>query len=263
MNTQVNDRGNDYISDKEFMQMSTKQKIEYFWNNKRKQMIWFAVELVVILAVLVLLTDNKYTAMTGIIMNTSNSVSKEMLDEVKDDAFQATRLDSEKADIKLIRGLDYYPNDKTKAEANYEFMHTLVSQTEKGGLDFLTGDMETVITLAYSSFFQDLSQVLSEDQITAYKPYLRYIDLAVVEKIKQAAGANADIDIEIPDCTKPERMEKPIPVMIAMSKYESLAALYPDEPGSVVFAVFKNSPTNSILCRWIDYLMKEIIVGIP
>lgn len=262
MNMQVSDRENGYISDKEFKQLSTKQKIEYFWNNKRKQVILFAVELVVILVVLFLLMDNKYTAMTGIIMNSSSSVSKEMLDEVKNDAFQATQLDAKKADIKLIRGLDYYPKDEMKAEANYEFIQTLVRQTEKGSLDFLTGDMETVITLAYSSFFQDLSQVLSEDQITAYKPYLRYIDLAVVEKIKQAAGANADMDIEIPDCTKPELMEKPVPVMIDMSKYESLAVLYPDEPGGVVFAVFENSPVNGVVRGLIDYIMKEKIEGI-
>ena len=68
-------------------------------------------------------------------------------------------------------------------------------------------------------------------------------------------------EIKIPDCTKPEDMKKPIPVMIDMSKYESLTAFYPDTTDPIVFAVFENTPVKETVQKVIDFIMKEKLTG--
>ena len=156
----------------------------------------------------------------------------------------------------MVGGLKYYLNDESKAEGNYGLIQILVKNIEKGDLDFLTGDQETVTILAYSSFFHDLSVVLSKEQVERYKPYFRYIDQAVVDKIIMAVETETDVDIQIPDCGKPEEMEKPIPVMIDVSHYDDLGALYPEATEPIVFAVFKNSPEIGGLRNIIDLILE-------
>jgi hypothetical protein len=133
----------------------------------------------------------------------------------------------------------------------------LVEQTDKNNLDFLVGDQETVVVLAYSEFFQDLSKVLSAEQIAQCKPYLLYIDQKVVDQIKKAAESNSTADIVIPDCTKPEEMQNPVPVMIDITKYDTFALLYPEMTDPIVFAMFENTPARNALGRLIDYIIKQ------
>jgi hypothetical protein len=241
--------------------MDLKQKIQYFWENERKHVIAFAIEIVVILVLLLVLMTRKDTALTGVLLNSSANVSKETFNTLNDEMLEGAKLSTDKVEVELINGVNYYLNDESKKENNYNLIQSIVKQMKKSKLDFLTGDQETVVVLAYSSFFYDLSRVLSEEQLALYKPYLRYIDQAVVDQIKKAAENKTDVDIKIPDCTKPEEMKKPIPVMIDMSKYESLTAFYPDTTDPIVFAVFENTPVKETVQKVIDFIMKEKLTG--
>lgn len=260
MARQKNEQAKRTITTPEFKKMDLKQKIQYFWENERKHVIAFAIEIVVILALLVVLFMRKGTVLTGVLLNSSAKVSNETISVLNSEILEGAQLPAEKANVQLVN-VNYYLNDKSKAEDNYNLIQTIVKQTEKSKLDFLTGDQETVVVLAYSSFFYDLSEVLSEEQMALYKPYLRYIDQAVVDEIEKAAENNANATINIPDCTKPEEMKKPIPVMIDMSKYESLTAFYPDTTDPIVFAVFENTPEKETVQKVIDFIMKEKLTG--
>ena len=249
------------ITDREFKKMTLQQKIQYFWENERKHVIAFVIEIVVILALVLVLLTRKETALTGVLLNSSANVSKDTESVLNGELLQGAQLSEDKVRVELINGVNYYLNDESKNEDNYYLIQSIDGQMKKNKLDFMTGDQETVIVLAYSSFFYDLSAVLSEEQMALYKPYLRYIDQAVVDQIKKAAESNADVEIKIPDCTKPENMEKPIPVMIDMSKYESLTAFYPDTTDPIVFAVFENTPVKETVQKVIDFIMKEKLTG--
>lgn len=261
MAKQKNEQVKRQITDREFKKMDLKQKIQYFWENERKHVIAFAIEIVVILALLVLLLTRKDSVLTGVLLNSSANVPKETVTVLNNELLEGAGLSTEKVKVELSNGINYYLNDESKKEDNYTLIQAIVEQMEKSKLDFLTGDQETVVVLAYSSFFYDLSAVLSEERLALYKPYLRYIDQAVVDQIKKAAESNTDVEIKIPDCTKPENMEKPIPVMIDMSKYESLTAFYPDTTDPIVFAVFENTPVKETVQKVIDFIMKEKLTG--
>ena len=258
MKSQNNRQANDYLSDQEFKKMSTKQKLEYFWQYRRKQMIFFCIEVAIILALLIVVTQKKEVMLTGIALNSDDKIEKDVLHQIKNDLFEGTQLNPEKGEIELVYGLKYYLNDETKAEDNYSIVQMLVEQTKKNNLDFIVGDQETVVVLAYSEFFYDLSQVLSEEQIALYTPYLRYIDLSVVEQIKKAAESNlSNVDIEIPDCTKPEEMQNPIPIMIDITQYDAFTDLYPETSEPIVFAMFEGTPARNVLTNFIEYIIKE------
>ncbi len=261
MAKQKNEQAKRQITDWEFKKMDLKQKIQYFWENERKHVIAFAIEIVIILAMLVLLLTRKDSALTGVLLNSSADVPKETVSVLNSEILEGAQLSEKKVKVELINGANYYLNDESKNEENYNLIQAIVQQMDKSKLDFMTGDQETVVVLAYSSFFLDLSEVLSEEQLALYKPYLRYIDQAVVDEIIKAAESNTDVEIKIPDCTKPEEMKKPIPVMIDMSKYESLTAFYPDTTDSIVFAVFENTPVKGTLQKVIDFIMKEKLTG--
>lgn len=261
MAKQKNEQVKRPITDREFKAMDLKHKILYFWENERKHVIAFAIEIVVILALLIVLLTRKDSALTGVLLNSSADVPKETVTVLNDELLEGAKLSAEKVKVELINGAKYYLSDESKNEENYNLIQAIVQQMEKSKLDFLTGDQETVVVLAYSSFFYDLSEVLSEEQLALYKPYLRYIDQAVVDEIKKAAESNTDVEIKIPDCTKPEEMKKPIPVMVDMSKYESLTAFYPDTTDPIVFAVFENTPVKETVQKVIDFIMKEKLTG--
>ena len=260
MAKQKNEQVKRQITDREFKNMDLKQKIQYFWENERKHVIAFAIEIVIIFALLLVLVTRKDTALTGITLNCDPNVTNEAYKQLSSEILEGAQLSAEKMTVELM-GAEYVLNDESKVQNNYSVIQEIVEQMKKSKLDFLTGDQETVVVLAYSSFFYDLSEVLSEEQLALYKPYLRYIDQTVVDEIKKAAESNTDADIKIPDCTKPEEMKKPIPVMIDMSKYESLTAFYPDTTDPIVFAVFENTPVKGTVQKVIDFIMKEKLTG--
>jgi hypothetical protein len=76
--------------------MSTKQKFEYFWQHRRKQVIIFVIELVVILALVFGVMLKKDVTLTGIALNSSDSITKEELAAIESNLRLHTQLDSEK-----------------------------------------------------------------------------------------------------------------------------------------------------------------------
>ena len=244
------------LTNREFRALPMKQKMEYMWKYKRIHVIMYAVELVVIVAALLLLKSSNDRLLTGIVLNSADSASAEGLETLRADFQEAARKYSEKTTVEMADGIYYYLNDASKAEDNYGVIQFLVHYTEKKDLDFLTGDQETVTVLAYSGFFHDLSVVLSKEQVEQYKPYFRYIDQAVVDKIVEAAETETDVDIQIPDCSKPEDMEEPIPVMIDVSHYEDLGALYSETTEPIVFAIFDESPEIGGLRNILDLIFE-------
>ena len=244
------------LTNREFRALPIGKKVEYMWKYKRIHLIMYAVELALIIAGLLFLQAGNKNRLTGIILNNADSAPVEMFETLKADFQEAARKYSKKTKVEVVGGLNYYLNDESKVEENYGLIRFLVENIKKGDLDFLTGDQETVEMLAYSGFFRDLSVVLSKEQVERYKPYFRYIDQAVVDQIILVAESETDVDIQLPDCAKPEEMEKPIPVMIDVSHYDNLKGLYAETTGTVVFTICEDSPEIGGLRNILDVIFE-------
>ena len=127
-----------------------------------------------------------------------------------------------------------------------------------GELDVMVSNDELFSHFANSGVFDDLRLYLLPEQIEAYAPYLYYVDEPLVEQIS-AAELNMDngFQPEIPDPTKPELMQKPVPVGIYVEKNEELAqSFYIRGDGPVVMGIASNAQHPAVAAKYAEYLMK-------
>lgn len=118
-------------------------------------------------------------------------------------------IDLEEAEVQISTDL-ICTDEKDMVEENYQSMQRLLAQLTAGELDILVSDSDTITAYMYQEVFYDLSQVLTLAQQEAYADKFLYADLTVLEQIQQSP----DTIPKIPDATKPEEMEKPVPMAL-------------------------------------------------
>lgn len=234
------------------------ERIQYFLNYYK----WCVVAVVAVLAVIAtILVGNllkKEPVLNGVMLNSSTATSESAFDDFSKRYLEETGLDSEEVEMSLISNMTYRPKDQENAEGNYAAVQMLAAQTAGALLDFVIGDLSTIQNLGYSSFFADLSEVLTEEQMQHLAPYMCYIDIAVIEAIEKAVDAgNFELDIKIPDCKKPEEMQKPMAAFLDVSSSGWFEEIYPYATEPVVFAVAVNAPHREAIVQLIDCLLPQ------
>lgn len=233
-----------------------KQKLSYFWDYYK----WYVViPLIIIIMVgntiYHKLTDPE-TILNGVLLNCYNMEKQDATLEFMESFYEAHDIDTKeyKADFNTTLS---YSTDENAASSNYSTMQVLMAWTGAGTLDFLTGNLDAMVDLSYRSYFVDLTSVLTEEQIKQYEPYFLYMDEAVIEKRSEAFDKGEDTEsIPVPDATKPETMEKPIPVMIDMSQSGKLTEVYGDSGNALTFGIVANAPNTDMVLNFIDFLME-------
>ena len=200
------------------------------------------------------------TALDGIMLNCYSSDS--MLSNADRAAFSEGFLDELHLDhsdyaLSFRMNLTYSQTSDSVSSSysDYQSLMTIMSNVAAGELDFITGDLGAMLGLAYQGYFADLSEVLGEEQYESYAPCFLYIDQVVLEKINTQTAEPEENTPEIPDCTKPEDMECPIPVLIDMSRSDRLQSIYCHAFDMLVFGMVANSPHPENTLKFIDYLM--------
>lgn len=160
---------------------------------------------------------------------------------------QAAGIDCEKETIIIS-------TDLTTQEEGYAG-EILAAQIIGGMIDILAFKEEAGMEWLYQDVFADLSEVLTIEQQEKYKNYFLYVDAAVLEKtdnLNEITGT-----ISFPDPTKPEAMEKPIPVLIRITDDTEFANIFfSDKKGSVMIGIVANAPNMNNALFFIEYLME-------
>jgi len=172
-------------------------------------------------------------------------------DELGDAFLTDQKIDTKEYGVSFGTGLTIIASDST---ASYESSQAMMTQAAAGTLDFITGPGKVLLDYAYGGLFEDLSTVLTEDELELYKPYLHYIDEAVVELRQEREDAlESSADIKIPDSQKPEDMERPIPVFIDLNGNKKMSSVYGNTTGLII-GVSVNAPNPEALHNFINYL---------
>lgn len=231
-----------------------KEKAAYFWEYYKWYVIVPLIALILIGYYVHHLVTKTDPALSGLLINATTAEVRTPADEIADDFSEKMEIDTKEYSINLNTSLTYFPNS-TSGTSNYEASQAIMAWIAAGTIDFITADWDTMTEFSYRQYFSDLRDVLSEEEIARYEPYFLYMDQAVLEAREKAIDENLDIDIEFPDCGSPENMERPIPVMIDMSKSGILPELY---SGSrpVAFGIVSNAPHVDMTLSFLDYLMK-------
>lgn len=234
------------------------QRIAYFWDYYK----WHTIIALIVLIGGISFVHNLITktdpVLSGILLN-SYSKNTDGVNELINEFIELRDIDTSDYHVSLNTGLSYSNSaEGSAAQMNYSTDQVITARHMADDLDFITGDLETMVSYAYRGLFGDVRQHFTEEQLAFYEPYLLYIDEAIIEK-KQEAASNFEEtpDIVYPDCRKPADMEKPIPVMIDISACKQLTDIYEykDLSATLSFGICANvaNPENTV--AFINHVM--------
>ncbi len=233
------------------------EKLAYFWDYYKWHTIVGVIALIIVISSIYNALTAKDTVLNGILLNSTTMLDTVKQDELILDFTTQQEINTKKNEIILNTSLYYTVYDgETIDYANSELSYTasqiMFTQVASGDLDFITGDIETLTSIAYSEFFVDLTTVLTEEQLKRYEPYLYYLDQSVLELLNETKNST---QVTIPDIDKPETMKNPVPVMIDLSRCEDIKIFYQNKPIVMGFAV--NSKHAEMTGKFLDYLMNK------
>ena len=195
--------------------------------------------------------------LSGVLLNYTEAMSDSDLSAMTDDFLTECGIDKKEYTLELITSLSYLRDNAEFSTDTYMTVENLTARITGKMLDFVVCDITSMENLAYSEFFVDLSTVLTKEQLDAYAPQLLYMDMAFLEDLKEIVESeNYDVEIEVPDSSKPETMEKPVPVFINISGSAYFDSAYTDQNDITAFAIAVNAPHKEMLREFIDFLMK-------
>jgi len=235
-----------------------KEKWQFFWKYYKWNALICLIGLIIFGKVVIDFFTSPVLQMQGFMLNTYNEETDTSAEELSSDFVKAYNIDTSDGMVLLCDDWTYEPDNKDLAEESADGGREILIQKQKGNLDFITGYKEIMLDLAYNSLFVDLSTILSKEEMELYKPYILYMDQTVNDKLAEAYEDDKDLSsIAIPDATKPEEMDKPIPVLIDISHCNKLANIY-DNPGdSLAFGFVADAPNYEMPMDFLTFIMKE------
>ena len=160
--------------------------------------------------------------------------------------------------VNLDTRYSYTPNNKDKADDNFKATEAIITQHEAEQLDFVIGPQTSMLDIAYNAYFTELSTYFSAQQYELLKPYILYIDQAVMTQLEDAYENKEDLSsIALPDPTRPDEMKEPVAVLIDFSSIPEIAAIYADLNEPAVMGIMTEAPNSDMLLKFISYLTNE------
>ncbi len=226
-----------------------KVKMQYFWDYYK----WHTIAIIAIVWIVVslvhtILTKKEIEFYVAIINGVPTN-QKELFIENLNELFE---IDVNKQEVQLDSG---YIIDETK----YDQQTT--NQVQKISIYISASDVDNVVAdskcftkYAYLGTFADLNQCLSTEQKERYQDAFFYIDEAIVEKQKtmREEQRNNSLVLDYPDPTKPELMEKPIPVGIYVSGLQESPKTYAFVDEHPAVGIVKNTERMDKAIQFID-----------
>lgn len=245
---------------KDLMENGTlKQKIKYFFD-------YYTLHTVIIAAVIILTTTFIYKQVTkpdivsnGLLLNVLSFDEDNPVEDFKNGFMKYIDMDTKEYDMSLNSSLKLHMGDDSRQSQmnDYQAAQVMMTQCAAGAIDFISSPLSAIIDYGYGNLLVNLETVLSKEDLEKYEPYFLYVDEAVVKQKAEAFDNNIDAnEIPCPDPTKPEEMEKPIPVFIDVTKCEKMANIYDYSSDTIVFAVSVNAPNPDRISDLLAYLFE-------
>lgn len=236
-----------------------KQKLKYFWGYYKVHTIAVICIVTFIIVFIAEASRNQQTHLFVAFLNsTQNSIEK--ADEFANEYAKF-------ANLKLDRN-NYCAFDssmiikkKPSNDAEVTSRQRMMVYTTTGEIDIIAAASDVFTEYANGQMFFDLRNYLTEEQIQKYSPYFYYVDQTVVEILNSDAAVFGDEDYvppEIPDPTKPEDMDNPVPVGLYITDIAKINDTYTFYDGDdIAMGVVLNGKHRENTLKFIDYLYSE------
>lgn len=234
------------------MEQPKGERFSYFWDYYKWPAIIAVVLVITLIQTTITIVNRKETVFTGYILNSTATTKDE---EFLQGFFDYASLDSSKAEAAIYSDLYLHPG---KSQKNAEVFQRIMAGIAINDADFVVGLEEPFRMCAYntSRIFVDLRKFLDAETLEKFSHRLYYIDGALLEKLSAPVGETVNTaGIIYPNPTKPELMEDPIPVGLAVGDREALRASYYYHPDTVLYlGVITNTQRPELTRQFIDYI---------
>lgn len=221
---------------------------------KSHRLYFWAAGAVVILGVILFISafTVKQTVLRGVLVGTGKGADYQTLSR---SFVESLGLESSRGQIQFMDNIAYSANPEQPGD-NFGAIDILTEYTARGYADFLLGEGEAMKNLAYSEFFADLRDVLSQEQLEVLEDQLLYVDMAVIREMEQMALTQEYPEkFTLPDPADPQGMEEPVPVLVDVTGHETLKPLFGEE--NVLLAVAQNGGHRAAAKAFVEYLATE------
>jgi len=240
---------------KEFNDMKgkpPKEFLAYFWEYYKWPIL--SVLLVIVLCVqgVIGLLNRKDIVFSGLMLNAKLGVNDEVFLQ---DFYELTGIDPETEEAGFYTDivLTEDPSDR-----NRDAFQRIMAGISVKDTDFIIGPPQAFRYCAYNSnnIFRDLRTFLDEDLLAKYEDRIYYIDMAIIDMLNAPVGQHINTNnIVYPDPLKPEKMEKPVPIAIAVTDCEHLQYAYYLNKPVLYLGMISNTTRQELVIQLFDYLL--------
>lgn len=234
-----------------------KEKLAYFWYYYKWHVIIGIVVIAMVISFIHQFTTRKEDAFTAVMLNVSALDQTVELPEFASDFAQKEGIDLNTESMTFdtsIRIVDDGSMDEVSVTSNQKLMVYMAANE----LDTMITDQDSFQKYANSSVFYDLRELLTDEQVTALKPYFYYVDREVVLAIEKANDElDSDYTPEYPDPFHPEDMQDPVPVGICLTDCKDLTDNYYFRGDGIVMGIYANAEHADTAVDLAEYLLNK------
>lgn len=244
--------------------MSTKKKLEYFWEYYKIHAIAVIAAIIVIVSMIYHYATFKDYAFYAMLINAvSDDLSYETSKAMNEGFLEYAQFDPDEYEVYIDTSISLFDSvDAQYVMANQE---KIMAMIHVGSVSAFAADTENFERYAQADFFYPMDTVMSEEELEKYSPYLYYTDAATFanDDNPDAVANPAELIIDHRD---PSTMDRPVAVgviltednMIAEAGYYSYLSeaefSYQGYPSDVVLGIPLSNKEPDLVIRFLEYI---------
>jgi hypothetical protein len=234
---------------------SFKVRLAYFWDYHKWYIIGGLVVAIILGAFIHDMVTQKEIILEVALPNVS--VHLEDTEDYNDKLLNDIGIDSDKYALSMDTSLkiSFGIMDETAINSSEK----LSAYVAASMLDIMAAGDDIFSNYANAGIFNDIRDSLNDEEIEKYSPYFYYVDTEVVKQVQLAeTQMDSSLRPEIPDPTKPELMDDPVPVGIYIDSCEEFLNVYtfPDSD-HVVLGILDKAPDEEMAVTFINYIFNN------
>lgn len=228
-----------------------KTKVEYILTNYGLALSIFSIFLIIAVSYTIHLFSIKDSALNITCMGAS--ATQKEADDFANTFAEFAGIDLEQYEVDISTNLSSYLQGGS--DNSYEITEIMVALVASREVDAVVSDKTTLLPYMYQRMFSDLTEILTPEQQVRYKDCFLYADDSIIQKLKDMSVVE-ELP-EFPDPTKPELMERPVPVAVRIPEQTEFFDLcFSGMKDIAAYGIVINSENLDNALAFLDYIMK-------
>lgn len=228
-----------------------KTKVEYILTNYGLALSIFSIFLIIAVSYTIHLFSIKDSALNITCMGAS--ATQKEADDFANAFAEFAGIDQEQYEVDISTNLSSYLQGGS--DKSFEITEIMVALVAAREVDAVVSDKTTMLPYMYQRIFSDLTDILTPEQQARYKDCFLYADDSIIQKLKDMSVVE-ELP-EFPDPTKPELMERPVPVAVRIPEQTEFFDLcFSGMKDIAAYGIVINSENLDNALAFLDYIMK-------